>query len=414
MTYRVIKRLLTRAESLLVPPFAKLYRPLLRGTRFIGVTGSCGKTTTKELIADTLSQFEPTHRSFDSNNIFLAVARTILEVRRGQRNCVIEVSASGPGSIGRSVTLVKPEMAVVTSIGEDHYKAFRGAQAAATEKKQLVAALSADGIAVLNSDDANVIAMADDCAGTVLSYGLNENADVRGEIVKWHWPSRLGLKVIHQGNSVLVETQLLGSHLASSILAALATVIACGISLDKAAAAIATAKPVFGRMSSKPSRGGVTFIYDNFKAPLWTIEPVITYLRSARAKRRIIVIGTISDYGGSSSSKYRAVARNALDGIDLVIFASRFAPSHLRKIKADYPERLQLFSNTSEAANYVASVVTSGDLVLLKGSLRSDHLERIPMHYESSIECWRTNCGREIFCGQCDLKNAPVTVEADS
>lgn len=124
-----LKRLRRRTESLVVPPLARVYRPLVRRTRIVAVTGSCGKTSTKELIADVLSTTAPTVRSFDSNNKFLSAARTLLELRPRHRNCVFELGASGPGSLAPVVKLLRPHVAVVTAIGMDHYKSFRGSRA---------------------------------------------------------------------------------------------------------------------------------------------------------------------------------------------------------------------------------------------------------------------------------------------
>lgn len=392
-------------ESVFVPLLAKIYRPFLGNTRFIAVTGSCGKTTTKELIADILAQYQSTHRSFDSNNKFFSVARTILELRRRHDNCVLELGASGPGSLGRGVTLVRPQISVVTTIGQDHYKAFRSAEAAAVEKRQLVSGLADDGVAILNKDDPLVMAMADDCRGRVVTYGLDDNADFRGKVSESRWPDLLTMNVSFQGEEVVVQTQLLGTHLATSVLAALATAVTCGIPLKKAATAITGSVPYFGRMSVERTAGGVTFIHDHFKAPLWTMNSVVTYLGSARASRTFIVIGTLSDYAGSSSNKYRELARNALEHVDQVVFCSRYGPSHLRNLCEQYPDRLHVFSSTREAADFIAGVVRAGDLVLLKGSHRADHLERVSTNYHSIIRCWRSSCGREGFCDQCELRD---------
>ena len=395
-------------ESVFVPLLAKIYRPFLGNTRFIAVTGSCGKTTTKELIADILAQYQPTHRSFDSNNKYFSVARTILELRRRHDNCVLELGASGPGSLAPGVALVRPKISVITTIGQDHYKAFRGADAAAAEKRHLISGLAKDGVAILNKDDPLVMAMADECKGRVLTYGLDDDADFRGEVSESRWPDRLTMNVTFEGEEVLVQTQLLGSHLATTVLAAIATAVSCGIPLTEAATAITESVPFLGRMSVERTESGVTFIHDNFKAPLWTMNSVVEYLGEARASRTFMVVGTLSDYAGTSASKYRELARNALEHVDQVVFCSRYAPSHMRKLASQYPDRLHAFPNTRGAADFIADIVRPGDLVLLKGSLRADHLERVSTNYHSVVRCWRSGCGREEFCGQCELRDVPA------
>ena len=397
---------MSRIEPVFVPLLARIYRPFLGNTRFIAVTGSCGKTTTKELIADILAQYQSTHRSFDSNNIYFSIARTILELRRRHDNCVLEMGASGPGSLSRGVALVRPQISVVTTIGQDHYKAFRGAEAAAVEKRQLVSGLADDGVAILNKDDPLVMAMADECRGRVVTYGLDDNADFHGKVTESRWPDQLRMNVSFQGEEVSVHTQLLGAHLATPVLAALATAVTCGVPLKKAATAITRSVPFFGRMSIERTAAGVTFIHDHFKAPFWTMNSVVTYLGSARVVgRTFIVIGTLSDYAGNSASKYRELARNALEHVDQVVFCSRHASSYMRNLREQYPDRLHLFSSTREAADFIAGVVRPGDLVLLKGSHGADHLERVSTNYHSTVRCWRSSCGREGFCDQCELRD---------
>ena len=409
MTYPLTKRVQSHIESVIVPPLAHIYRRMLGNTRFIAVTGSCGKTTTKELIADILAQRESTHRSFDSNNRYFSVARTLLELRSAHRNCVFELGASGPGSLDRSIALLRPHVAVVLTVGTDHFKAFRGADAVAAEKRKLVAALDTGGIAVLNSDDAAVMAMAEGCRGQVLTFGFADRADVRGEIVSWRWPERLSLRVEHGDEQVVVKSQLLGAHSATPLLAAIATAVACGMRVADTVPAVERASPIFGRMYAEAARGHVTFIHDHFKAPLWTMETVVRFLGEARAERRILLFGTLSDYGGSAYRRHVQLAKSALDQVEHVVFCSRYAQSHLRKLRTRYAGRLHVFSDVQHAAAFMKTFVRRGDLVLLKGSHRADHLERIVLQYQSSVNCWRNACGREVFCQHCDLRSTSAS-----
>ena len=400
-----IRALAQRLERGIVPLVARAYRPLLARTRFVGVTGSCGKTTTKELIAAVLSRGGRTHRSFDSNNIFFSAARTVLETRPWDRNCVIELGANGPGSLEPSVRLVAPHVAVVTTIGLDHYKSFRGMDAAAAEKSRLVASVPQNGVAVLNRDDPRVMDMAPLCRGRVVSYGLDPAADVRGTIVRHRWPEPLMLRVRYGREEITVPTRLYGPHMATPILAALAAGVATGMTLADGAPGIEEAEPVFGRMSPLHTSDGVTFVHDHFKAPLWSMDAVVEFLAEAQARRTVLVVGTLSDYAGQARRKYEQLARRALDGIDQVVFCGRLARSHLRRLTAEYPERLHAFDDVRQAAVFLKDRVAAGDLVLLKGSLRADHLERISMEHTGVVRCWENQCGREVFCHQCEFRD---------
>ncbi len=154
-------------------------------------------------------------------------------------------------------------------------------------------------------------------------------------------------------------------------------------------------------------KNGVTFIHDHFKAPLWTMDSVVAYLGAARARRTFIVVGTLSDYAGAAAAKYRRLASSALEHVDHVVFCNHHASRYLRNLREKNPDRLHLFAGTRKAADFISEVVKPGDLVLLKGSLRADHLERVAANYRSSVQCWQSGCGREGFCHECDLRNVP-------
>lgn len=371
----------------------------------VAVTGSCGKTQTKELIADLLSQRHRTHRSFDSNNVFFSVARTLLELRPSHEYCVLELGAAGPGTLGPGIDLVRPDVAVVTAVGEDHFKAFRGADAVAREKSTLVKSLGVDGVAVLNADDDRVAAMAGDCRGRVMTYGSERDATVRGVIVSKGWPDRLTLRVDYDGATVLVATNLLGDHLSGCVLAAITTGIACGMSLEYMSAAFGKSVPVYGRMYEDVLPDEVTIISDHFKAPYWSMNAVLEFMAAARARRKILAVGTVSDYGGNARKRYRELAQSALAAADLVVFASTYAPGHLRKLQAANADRLQVFRETYEAAQFIHRIARPGDLILLKGSIKPDHFERIAMQLEGDVRCWRSHCGKEVFCHDCEFRD---------
>ncbi len=200
-------------------------RALLRRVVFIGVTGSCGKTTTKELIAGVLlSQFKG-RRSYAYFNRPTEIARTILGVRPWHAFCVQEISAAGKGGripLEGPLGLVKPQIGVITTIGTDHAKAFGTLEATAAHKGKLIAALPPYGTAVLNADDAHVLAMQARCSGRIITYGRASNATVRAENISSRWPERLSFTVFANGQSHAVQTQLCGEHWVSRVLAALA------------------------------------------------------------------------------------------------------------------------------------------------------------------------------------------------
>jgi hypothetical protein len=271
---------------------------------------------------------------------------------------------------------VRPDIGVVTNVGADHISVFHSIEAIAAEKGKLVAALPRHGIAVLNSDDPNVRAMKARCAGRIITYGVAPGAMVRAEDIRCRWPERLSFTVIHDQQSYPLQTQLLGTHWVSCVLAALAVGVAMGVPLADAIQAIEKVPPFRRRMASIERPDGITFIQDDVKAPLWSIPPVLDFMRDAQARRKLIVVGTISDYQGNSDRHYVAVARQALASADHVVFVGSRASKCLKARRSVDDVALQAFYSVAAAREHLSAVFEPGDLVLLKG-VTADHLETI-------------------------------------
>ena len=301
---------------------------------------------------------------------------------------------------------MRPDIGVVTSIGTDHYSAFGSIDDIAREKGRLVRELPESGVAVLNADDPRVSAMRAGCRARVISYGVSAGADLRAVSVEARWPDRLSFVLLHGESRVRVRTQLCGAQWVSAALAAAAVGVAMDVPLTDIARALAGVAPYEARMSPLVLPDGVTFIRDDWKASLHTLPPAFEFLRTARAARRVLVVGTISDYAGDASRHYSRTAKYALEVADYVVFVGSRAASALRARPADEPERLRAFGTVKSAARFFSDFLMPGDLVLLKGSNPADHLCRLAIARASGVTCWREKCGRLRFCGNCELVNA--------
>ena len=373
---------------------------------FIGVTGSCGKTTTKELISAVMAARYRGLASPDGHNCAFWTARTMVRLKAHHRYFVQEVGASGPGTLDPILQLLRPTTGIVTAVGDDHYSAFRSREGVAEEKGRMVEVLPPDGTAILNADDPMVAAMAGRTRARVVTYGVIEGADVRATEVTSRFPDGLAFRVHHDGRSVLVSTRLLGQHWVTAALAAIATGLVHGVPLEDAAAALAAVQPVPGRMSAEVHPDGVTFLRDDGKAPLWTVPAALAVLRDAPAQRRIAVIGTLSDFSGDSRRRYSQTARAALAFADLVVFVG--AQAHCaRRALAEANGRLKMFGTITDAAEFLNGELRRGDVVLLKASTRADHLGRLAMARVTPVRCWRAACGRSRLCHQCMLVRIP-------
>jgi aminoacyl-tRNA hydrolase len=385
MSYPSVARLLARGRAelrrLIDPVYgpalfglAAFYRARLHRVVFVGVTGSCGKTTAKDLIAAVLATRFRGRKTLDSLNAPLSTAKAIFHVRPWDEFYVSEISGAHDGKpvIDESLPLVRPQIGVVTNIGTDHLSAFHSIDAVAAEKGKLIAALPPDGLAVLNADDERVRAMQTLCAGRVVTYGLAPDAMVRAESISACWPDRLSFTVCYEGQSYRVQTQLCGTHLVTCVLAALAVGIATGIPIADAIRAIGAVPPPGGRMYPVSRPDGVVFIQDDRKAPLWSIPAALHFMKDARAARKVVVIGTISDYSAKSQRAYVSVARQALDVADCVVFVGPRASKCLKARRHPKDEALQAFYSMEAACEYLGNWLRRGDLVLVKGSRRDE------------------------------------------
>jgi aminoacyl-tRNA hydrolase len=247
------------------------------------------------------------------------------------------------------------------------------------------------------------------CAGRVITYGLAPEAMLRAENIRSPWPERLSFTVVYGGEAWPVQTRLCGTHWVPSVLAALAVGVAMGVPLPAAVTAVGAVEPFKGRMSPVSHDDGVTFIRDDWKASLSTIAPALHFMKEAQARRKIVILGTISDYLGSTRI-YASVTRQALAVADHVIFVGPSASKSMRAKRDAQDDALRAFGTVKDASAYLGHFLQPGDLVLLKGSNTADHLVRLPLARTTGVECWRAQCGRLDFCDACPLLHVPAAV----
>ena len=404
-------RVLRPAYEYVMSRRARLHRARLRGVVMIGVTGSTGKTTTKDLIGAVLSTKLRGRVAQGSGNYPHDVARNILSARSGDQFRVVEVGANtGPGSLDAPLALLRPDVGVVTNVQTDHYSAFGSIDKIAVEKRKMVDVLPATGTAILNADDPRVLSMRDRFPGRVITFGTNPDAVVRAERITALWPDRLAFVLVYDGRRVPVQTQLCGAHWVSAALAAVAVGVSLGVSLEAAADALSRVAPFQGRMSPESLPGGVMVIRDDLKSSPATIEAALDFMREARAARKIVILGTIADHPGNNGI-YTRVVRQALGFADLVCAIGPGAFLGLRAKQHPGNGRVLAFSSVKAGAEYFNGYFRGGDLVLLKGSNTSDHLLRILLAQSMPVACWQAACKKQAFCDTCALLGVPSDPE---
>jgi UDP-N-acetylmuramyl pentapeptide synthase len=384
-----------------------IYRRYLNDVTFIAITGSCGKTTTKDVSAAILSSRYRIIKSLGGTNVPRGITKTILKTRRWHDYCVQEIGTWGPGTIDTGLRLFRPQIGVLLNVRNDHYSHYRGIKNTILEKKKLIASLPDNGIAILNMDDPLVGELKESTRARVLTFGISPDADIRATDVEDAWPSTLSFTVHYEKQSMRVQSQLVGVQFIGTALASLGIAISCAIPLEQAVAELEKAEPTEARMKPILHPDGIIFLGDYEKAPWDSMPEIVEFMKKARARRKIAVIGTISDYPGSASSKYRKVARELADHVDRVIFVDRYAPSYFKKLLKEN-DKIRVFKTLKEANGFLETDLQKGDLVLIKAS-SLHHFERIIVSRETSVSCWVNRClFTDRHCPECHYLHDPA------
>jgi UDP-N-acetylmuramoyl-tripeptide--D-alanyl-D-alanine ligase len=386
------------------PIVAYVWRRLMFRTTVIAITGSVGKTTTKECLSAILSTVAPTHQTANNWNDTRGVPRTVWAMRPWHRFAVIEVGTDRPGMIASSARIVKPHVAVVLSIARTHTNVFKALENTAAEKGRLLSYLPRGGTAILNGDDPHVRAMAQQCRANVVFFGRTPDCQLRALSVSSTWPDRLSMDVQSGSTRLHARTNLVGTHWASSVMAALATAEQCGMSLAAAVQAIAGVQPFAARMQPVTLPNGATLMRDEENGSVDSLAAMLKVMRESRAKRRILIVSDVSDSKRKPRRRQREYGEAAAELADLAIFTSSWGHHAVRAaVEAGMDSRCcYAVSDLKEAAELLSAELRSGDLVFIKGCA-TDHLSRVAFAQLGRIGCWRDRCHHVVVCDLCPL-----------
>jgi UDP-N-acetylmuramoyl-tripeptide--D-alanyl-D-alanine ligase len=329
--------------------------------RVVGITGSVGKTTTKDLIAAAARDTFRTAAAERSFNNDQGLPVTLLNAPDDVEVVVLEMGMRGFGEIARLCRIGRPTVGVVTAVGEAHTELVGGIEGVAVAKGELVEALPADGIAVLNGDDVRVAAMAGRTAARVLTYGAGEHCDVRIDELVLDAHARPRFTCRTPWGVVDVELGLAGRHMASNAAAAITVAGALGVPLDTAAAALRAAEITGMRMEILHTASGARIVNDAYNANPTSVVAALDALAAMAGRRKVAVLGVMAEITEPAEQHRRVAAHAAALGIEVVpVGTDLYGPQGVEV--ADVP--------------VVLGSLASGDAVLVKGS-RMAGLERV-------------------------------------
>ncbi len=381
-----------------------IWRRLMFRTTVIAITGSAGKSTTTALLGEILSRHYSTNWIPGARNNHTNLVETLLGTRWRHRFTVIEVGTREPGTLPRLAWLVCPDIAVVTCVLHLHSNCFESIDDVAKEKASLPARVGRGGMVFLNADDIRVSGMASGCRAQVKTFGQNNAAFLRVGNVKSVWPERLSLEARCGADSVRIQTQLVGEHMATPVAGALAVAVHCGIPLHEAAKAIEQVEPVNGRLRPMTLPNGATVWRDDHNPSLQTLEVALDALAGATAERRIAIVGDVIDSGMSNRPRMRHLARRVAESADYAIFLGKEfgkvargeAPRH-----GLAPEAIQTYNSWWEISAWLRTHSKPGDLILLHCWMKH-HIERAVLEQFGEIACHDLDCRVVARCEDCE------------
>lgn len=346
----------------------------------VGVTGSAGKTTTKDVIAEMLSEgfseeMRPAKTEGNLNN-HVGLPLSVLRINEQARVAVLEMGMNHAGEIRALAAIAQPNVGVVTNVGYAHMENFDSIEGIAAAKRELIESLLPDGTAVLNADDPRVVAFAGVRTrmheGKVVTFGESERADVRAQDVRC---SEDGLSF--RMGATRFESLLTGRHNVSNLLAGIAVAGIYGIAPDRLTERVRNLRP--GKMRGERFRHqGILVFNDCYNSNPDAARAMLAVLRDTPARRRIAVLGEMLELGRWAEPLHRAVGDYAAEcGIDVLVGLRGAACYMLDAAKRSglRADAAFFFDDPQDAGRLVRTLAQPGDVILFKGS-RGVHVER--------------------------------------
>ena len=343
------------------------------GTRVVAITGSAGKTTTKEAIAEFLSgRFRVVKNKGNLNN-HIGLPLSLLQLRERPDVAVMELGMNHAGEISTLVAIAEPETRVWTNVGDAHIGFFASGDAIADAKAEILERADRAHVLVCNADDSRVMARAAGFAGRTLTFGVAADADVRAAEVGDLGIDGTRARVITQAGERVIHVPLLGRGNLANVLAATAVALDFQVPLDDVVAAAARLKPADRRGLVRRLRDGIVLIDDSYNSSPTALAAALDVVgRETRASRKVAVLGEMLELGEHSAALHRTSgAAAAAAGLGLLFVIGGAPARTLADAAIDAgmaASNVHYLEKSEVAASEIAAGIKPGDLVLVKGS----------------------------------------------
>jgi UDP-N-acetylmuramoyl-tripeptide--D-alanyl-D-alanine ligase len=371
---------------ILVPDTLRALGDLARSRRrkygipVLAVTGSNGKTTTKEMISACLeTRFRLLKNKGNLNNL-VGLPLTLLQLTEEERIVVVEMGMNVPGEIGRLTEITEPDVGLITNVGDAHLAGLGTLERVKQEKGELFRGMRQDGTLLVNQDDANVRDLASSFPGQKITFGVQNPADVMAKEVRLRGREGTSFTLFVEDEITEVILPLLGVHFISNALAAVAAATLFGVGLSAIKEALERFRPFPMRMEIVALPGGRTIINDAYNANPRSMEMALRTVSELKEHgKAVAVLGDMLELGNSSEEAHRRLGKKVKDfSIDLLIAMGEEAPTVVESaVRHGFsPENAWIVKDHSEAVALLKEVTKKGDWILVKGS-RKMTMEKI-------------------------------------
>jgi len=337
---------------------------------FIGITGSVGKTSTKEMVAYALSEKYNVLKNEGNLNNEIGVPLTIFRLDSTHEAAVIEMGMSGFGEISTLTEIVKPHVGIITNIGISHIEKLGSRQNILRAKLEILDGMKPDGLLVLNGDDAMLNGVKGLLKQRTVSYGLEEGADYVAQNVKSRGEAGIDFDIMIKGKNYTIHVPAPGIHNVYNALAAIAAGSELGIPVETLAKGISRYSPGNMRLNII-NVNGIKVINDAYNASPQSVKAALDVLEEMETGRRIAVLGDMLELGEWTEQAHLDTGRMAAEkNIDYIVTVGKEAVNIARgAAETGYaPDRIASFQSNREAYEYLKNILKQGDAILVKGS----------------------------------------------
>ena len=341
--------------------------------RVLAITGSAGKTTTKEMAADILELDNKTLKSPGNFNNLIGLPLTLLKIDRKDRNVVVEMGMNRPGEIARLTEIAGPDAGVITNVGMAHLEGLKNLEGVARAKVEMIREISSDGRVAVNGDDALLLKTSSGLGKEIITFGLNEKNDIRACRISNSQREGISFDLLYQGDSRSVRLKVPGIYNVFNALAAAAGCICLNIPPEQIVEGLGRYKGLSGRFELIPLPGNILLVDDTYNANPSALKAALASIRILveEGGRIIVGLGEMMELGDTTASAHRAAGRRVAELGAEFLFA---VGDHARHVVTGAvsagmpPDHAKVVADAMEMLKEIKEEMVQKDLIFLKGS----------------------------------------------